>query len=150
MYFYRFNCFPSRLTCLSIYLFPWIFFVSIISTFFARWLCKFLRIFLFSYFARNVHLSHFNPFFPNAPFLYPLKISDYLTVFWCFQEIQKGCIGNECVKYNFWWTRVSKNLGKPGKLEKVGFSGIRKTWKTQIICRAVARLKIQGGKPLNF
>ena len=74
MYFYRFNCFPSRLTCLSIYLFPWIFFVSIISTFFARWLCKFLRIFLFSYFARNVHLSHFNPFFPSAPFIYPLKI----------------------------------------------------------------------------
>ena len=26
-------------------------------------------------------LSSVNPFFPNAPFLYPLKISENLTVF---------------------------------------------------------------------
>ena len=32
---------------------------------------------------------YFNPFVPNAPFLYPLKI--------CFQGVEKGCIGNEWV-----------------------------------------------------
>ena len=31
------------------------------------------------------------PFVPNAPFLYPLK------TFWCFQGVEKGCIGNEWV-----------------------------------------------------
>ena len=25
-----------------------------------------------------------NPFIPNAPFLYPLKTSEKLKVFWCF------------------------------------------------------------------
>ena len=27
-----------------------------------------------------------NPFVPNVPFLYPLKKSENLIVFWCFQE----------------------------------------------------------------
>ena len=31
-----------------------------------------------------------NPFVPNAFFLYALKISENLTVFWC---LEKGCIG---------------------------------------------------------
>ena len=31
-----------------------------------------------------------NPFVPNALFLYALKISENLTVFWC---LEKGCIG---------------------------------------------------------
>ena len=39
-----------------------------------------------------------NPFVPSAPFLYPLKTSENLTVFWCFQEVEKGRIGNEWVK----------------------------------------------------
>ena len=34
----------------------------------------------------------FNQFTPNAPFLYPLKTSENLTIFWCFQWVQKGCI----------------------------------------------------------
>ena len=38
---------------------------------------------------------HFKPFVPNAPFLYPLKTSENLTV---FQGLEKGCIGNEWVK----------------------------------------------------
>ena len=37
----------------------------------------------------------FNPVFPNAPSLYPLETSENLTVFWCFQGIEKECIGNE-------------------------------------------------------
>ena len=38
-----------------------------------------------------------NPFLPNAHFLYPLKTSENLMVFWCFQGVEKGCIGNEWV-----------------------------------------------------
>ena len=37
-----------------------------------------------------------NPVIPNAPFLYPLK-TENRKVFWYFQEIEKGCIGNEWV-----------------------------------------------------
>ena len=32
-----------------------------------------------------------NPFVHNAPFLYPLKTSENLKVFWCFQGVEKGC-----------------------------------------------------------
>ena len=39
----------------------------------------------------------FNPFVPNAPFLYPLKISEKHKVFWCFKGVEKGCIGKKCV-----------------------------------------------------
>ena len=38
----------------------------------------------------------FNPFVPNAPFLYLLKTSENHKVF-CFQGVDKGCIGNEWV-----------------------------------------------------
>ena len=37
------------------------------------------------------------PFVPNAPFLYPLKISENLAVFCCCQGVEKGCIGNNWV-----------------------------------------------------
>ena len=40
-----------------------------------------------------------NPFVPNAPFLYPVKTLENLTVFWCFQGVQEGCIGNEWVNF---------------------------------------------------
>ena len=36
--------------------------------------------------------------FINAPFLYPLKTSEKLRVFWCFQGVEKGYIRNEWVK----------------------------------------------------
>ena len=43
----------------------------------------------------------FNPFAPNAPFLYPLKTSENRKVFWCFQGVEKGCIWDEWAnKYN--------------------------------------------------
>ena len=41
-----------------------------------------------------------NPFVPNAPFLYPLKTSENVKVFWGFQGVEKGCIGNKWVKYS--------------------------------------------------
>ena len=76
-----------------------------------------------------------DPFVPNAPFLYPLKTSENLLisfdtpwkhqktsdfliflgaikkdqwVFWCFQEIEKGCILNEWVKNEM--LKIFKNL----------------------------------------
>ena len=41
-----------------------------------------------------------SPFVPNAPFLYPLKRWESLTVFWCFHGVEKGCIGNNGVNWN--------------------------------------------------
>ena len=38
-----------------------------------------------------------NPFIKNGPFLYPLKTSENLTVFWCFLGVEKGCIGKTWV-----------------------------------------------------
>ena len=39
--------------------------------------------------------SYFNPFIANAPFLYSLKTSENLTIFRCFQGVEKECIGNK-------------------------------------------------------
>ena len=39
----------------------------------------------------------FHPLVPNAPFLYPLKTSENRKVFWCFQGVEKGYIGNKWV-----------------------------------------------------
>ena len=39
--------------------------------------------------------SEIDSFVPNSPFIYPLKTSQNLTIFWCFQEVEKGWIGNE-------------------------------------------------------
>ena len=41
----------------------------------------------------------FDPFVPDTPFLYPQKISENLTVFCCFQGVEKVCIGNEWVNW---------------------------------------------------
>ena len=49
-------------------------------------------------FAISFSLKSINPFFPNAPFLYPLKTSENRKVFWCFQWVEKGCIGNKRVQ----------------------------------------------------
>ena len=40
-----------------------------------------------------------NLFVPDTPFLYPLKTSENLKVFWYFQGVKKGCIGDEWVKF---------------------------------------------------
>ena len=40
---------------------------------------------------------HFNPFVPNAPFLYPLKILENLKFSDVFRGVEKGCIGNKWV-----------------------------------------------------
>ena len=40
-----------------------------------------------------------NPFIHNALFLYPLKTTEKLRVFWCFQGEERGCIGNKWATY---------------------------------------------------
>ena len=45
-----------------------------------------------------VILTHF-PFVPNTIFLSPLKTSEDRKVFWCFQRVEKGCIGNKWVNW---------------------------------------------------
>ena len=42
--------------------------------------------------------AQINPFFLNAPFLYLLETLENLTVFGCFQGVEKGCIENKWVK----------------------------------------------------
>ena len=39
----------------------------------------------------------FNSFLPKAFFLYSLKTSENLAVFWCFQGVEKRCTGNKWV-----------------------------------------------------
>ena len=46
---------------------------------------------------RKCEINVINPFVPNVSFLYSLKTSENLTVFWCFQGVEKGCIENEWV-----------------------------------------------------
>ena len=53
--------------------------------------------------------QHFNPFVPNVPFLYTLKISENYKVFWWFQGEEKGCFGNKWVK-SFELTKMSNNF----------------------------------------
>ena len=48
----------------------------------------FIYIFKWLYFVQC--LTSFNPFFPNAPFLYPPENIRNLTVFWYFQERKSG------------------------------------------------------------
>ena len=49
-----------------------------------------------------------NPFVPNAPFVYPLKTSENSKVFWCFQGVEKGYIGNEWV--NIGPTKLTRKI----------------------------------------
>ena len=53
-------------------------------------------------------LSWLNSFAPNAPFLYPLKTSKNLTVFWCFQGVEKGAFGTNGLRH-FCGLAISQN-----------------------------------------
>ena len=62
----------------------------------------------FSTFSVDIH----NSFSNNVPLLFPLKTSENRTVFWCFQRVEKGCIGNKWVKayYVLSWSCQIQNL----------------------------------------
>ena len=63
-------------------------------------------------------LTHY---FLNAPFLYPLKASENLTVFWCFQWVEKGHIGSQWVKLSLKSTFNCHNLKGLNSCRKKGF-----------------------------
>ena len=44
--------------------------------------------------------KYINPFVSHAHFLYTLKTSENLKVFWRFQGVEKGCIGNKWVNFS--------------------------------------------------
>ena len=50
-----------------------------------------------------------NPFAPNVLFLSPL------SVFWCFQGLEKKCISNDCVNWtskcvqDYFWSQIYRN-----------------------------------------
>ena len=69
-----------------------------------------------------------NPFAPNVPFLYPLKTSEYRKVFWCFQGVEKGCIGNKWVN-PFQFTALFLYLLKILKKQRIwGYSKKPVAW----------------------
>ena len=51
-----------------------------------------------------------NSFVPNARFLYPLKTSENLPVFWRFQGVEKGCIKNAWLNLNFVEVRLTTKI----------------------------------------
>ena len=56
----------------------------------------------------------------RVPFLYSQKTSENLTVFWCFQRAEKGCIGNEWVKFSGkskTFATDKKSLAKVSKIQ---------------------------------
>ena len=69
-----------------------------LSTFCSYWVCfEFSELNCFDWNALR-DLICFIPFVPKALFPCHLKTSENLTVFWCFQGIENGCIGNKWVK----------------------------------------------------
>ena len=49
----------------------------------------------------NCFFLLFNSFVPNVPFFYPLKALEKRKVFWCFQGVEKGYIGNIWIKISY-------------------------------------------------
>ena len=62
-------------------------------------ICWYVTVFLKN--LQNFQSVVYDPFVPCAPFLYPLKASENLTVFWCFQGVEKRSISEAWVKDAF-------------------------------------------------
>ena len=73
---------------------------------------------------------NFHPFVPNAPFPYPLKTSENTKVFWCFQGVRKGCIGNKCVKKTWGKTKCWRSIHQRCSVKK----GILKNFTGKYLC----------------
>ena len=56
------------------------------------------RLLLSINYLQNVFNKPINLVLLNPTFLYSLKTSENLAVFWCFQGVEKGQIGNEWFK----------------------------------------------------
>ena len=54
---------------------------------------------------------------PNAPFFYSLKISENLTVFWCFKRVQKGALNKWVNNYQICSNELFHSKDKsPGEI----------------------------------
>ena len=71
------------------------------------------------------NISFLNTLVSNAPFFYPLKTPENPKVFWYFQGVEKGWIGNKWVKKDLRVTGVPSNL-----ILEIIIPYIYKLWKT--------------------
>ena len=71
----------------------------------------------------------FNPFIPNSSFLYPLK-----TMF-CFQGVEKGCIGNEWVNMEHFLYHIWIDVFRGA------FRTLSNIYKTELFAKAVKGYK---------
>ena len=64
-----------------------------------------------------------NLFIANTTFLYPLETLEKRKIFWCFQEIEKVCIGNEWVNAE----KVPRVLFKNAVSKDLFYKNLQKT-----------------------
>ena len=76
---------------------------------------------------QNGCVKLFNPFTPNAPVLCPLKTSENRMVSWCFQGVEKGCIGKE-------WVNISNEGKKRTSYITTSSNKNQQKTKNHIIC----------------
>ena len=103
---------------------------------------------------RLLVLTHSNLFVLNAPFLNSLKAPENPKIF-CFQWVEKGCIGNNCVnnfcslsqKYIMWgWVMtqnwVSQVVSSLGICRQVWKMGISETvWHRKVLMESWYKTK---------
>ena len=81
---------------------------------FTTYFIAILQVWLMTMPFTQVYLTHL---FPMHPF------STHLTVFWCFQGVEKGCIGNK-------WLNLDSVLNKQRKVRVLYFQWFRNNMKT--------------------
>ena len=63
-----------------------------------------------------IHGNWVNPFFSQCTLSLPQKTWENRKVFWCFQCVEKGCIGNKWVNW-MWCADMYSELRKTSKME---------------------------------
>ena len=74
----------------------------------------------------SVLSSSLNQVLPNAPFLYTLKTSENLTVFWCFQGIEKGC-----TRYR--WVEHLLRILESTEIKSIDMTVAAAAWQWQLV-----------------
>ena len=117
------------------------------KTFYLMYMSKNFRAYQFRI---NFWKSTLNPFVPNASFLYPLNTSENRKVFWCFQVVEKGCIGNEWVNvmtinysdwnvYDFSFASGDVIVHSSSFINWNGFHDLTSTWSKFLMSEAVTQ-----------
>ena len=113
--------------------------------------CKILQ----KFFLNNLSI---NPLFHYALFLYPLKTPENLTVFWCFQGVEKGGTGNKWVNNNdtkTWTMLLSKAtvhflLCRIAVMKKLAKSKPKYLWWNHFSANHVEARLYSSYFPVNF